>query len=410
MIAVKLSARHALLAALLGVAAYGSVAHADKVRSIRGRDLDQALSTISSRTLRQGQKALTRAAFAAKLDGALTSPEHLKRTFPSLLGTMVAHLVGSDRLPGRVVPIAFDAHIENAGKVRLGKDGSGRARTISAHLDLDDSGRGPAGVDAISIGTALVQAGFSRKVVRRASAAFARAATAEDVGAEEARGAKWGKRRREYLARHTEVVRRDGAKTIQFRGAKKLRVGAKDFRTIARAAATDSVLRDYQILDVITHEAAGGGSGGIVELEMLARGPNGKPAVFVLKQQLEPGAAALGIAQPNDGQRIPEIERGLWGEARNNVFFYLRGVGLSGAAPMDFLVRDQLAIAGEVATGKHADETAVRVARLYGRAHAGHFGSLPERALARWMNASSRAVSDGFEELHDKLKKEVKRR
>ena len=139
-----------------------------RARPVKLSDLEPAIAATTLDVLRAKEGMIPAHAFHAKMKAALESPLHLKQTFPGLLGVMVKPLVGTNALPGKVVPIGFDAHIENAGMVRLGKDSRGRARTIATLIDVDDSGVGPAGVDAISIGTALAQAGFGQKVMKKA--------------------------------------------------------------------------------------------------------------------------------------------------------------------------------------------------------------------------------------------------
>lgn len=377
------------------------------VRPIRGKDLKAVVRGTTLDTLRADEPRIPGHKFEQKMQFALGSPLLLKETFPGLLGAMVRDLVGTRALPGAIVPIGFDAHIENAGVVRLGKDAQGKKRSIATLIDFDDSGVGPAGVDALSIGTALRQGGFNKKVMDRAYAAFAEAATSEHQGPIEVDGPKWGKLRRGWLAKNTTETSRDGKRVLSFVGMERAKPG--DYRAIERAASQDGVLRGYDVLDVARHDKVGGGSGGLTEFLVLAQRKRAdKVDVFLFKEQESPGASQLGLAQPSDATRLAVLEKGLWHDAPNDVFFYARNVKLPGVPKMDFLVRNKFSMVGDVAVGKHADETAIQVARLYGREHAGQFGDLSEKELAKWMKHSTEAVVTGFDQLHQKLKADFK--
>jgi hypothetical protein len=321
---------------------------------------------------------------------------------------MLKDFVGTEKLPGKIAPIGFDAHVENAGTVHVGKDADGHSRSIQTLIDVDDSGVGPAGVDALSIGIALEQAGFGHKVMKQAYAAFAEAAVEDQRGPREVAGPKWGKLRRAWLAKNTKTERRNGEQQLSFKGM--TRASPKLYAAVAKAATRRGVLAGYEVLDIARDEQDSGGSDGILELEMLARDrKTDRVHVFVLKQQDRPGADELGIKQPSDRTRLALIERGLWKDVPANVLFYLRDVKLPGEAKMDLLVRDKLAMVDEVASGKDAAQTAVDVARLYGHEHAGQFGNMSAPELARWMGKSTHAVTDGFEQLWSQLKAEKTR-
>lgn len=306
-----------------------------------------------------------------------------------------------------MVPIGFDAHIENAGIVRVGKDAKGRTRSIATLIDVDDSGVGPAGVDAISIGTALAQDGFKHKVMKKAFKEFAKAATSVHAGPEEVDGPKWGKLRRKWVEKNTAMETRGGQKVLSLKGMD--RAAPEKYAVVEKAARQISVLRDYDVLDVAGHSKPGGGSGGLAEFLVLAKNKETeKVGVYLFKQQEAPGIDALGLKQPGDGTRLDVLEKTLWKATPGDVFFYARGVKLPGSRPMDFLVRNKFAMVGDTATGKDRNVTALKVARLYGREHAGQFGDMTAPEVAHWMKTSITAVTEGFDELHKKLKSQFK--
>jgi hypothetical protein len=378
-----------------------------ELRPIEPADLRQAIEQTTVKSLRKKDPDLTDKEFARKLKGALRSPMHLKQTFPGLLGTLLRSSVGTAALPGKLAPIGFDAHIENAGTVRIGKDARGHARSIETQIDVDDSGIGPAGVDAISIGTSLKQAGFGKAVMKQAYAEFGRAATEGDGGPVQVAGPKWGKIRRAWLAKNTRVDKRDGEQVLSFKKGDRAR--PKAYAAIVAAAGRNDVLSGYRILDVVDHDESTGGSGGLAEFSLLARDQGtGRVRVFRMKEQARPGVDELGVPQPSNAVRLRRIEQSLWRDSPEGIFFFLPKVALPGERKVDFLVRDELAIEGDLASGKDKDETAVKVARLYGREHAGEFGRLSSAELASWMKQSTKTVVRGFEELHKKLEREVR--
>ncbi|MEO9195154.1 MAG: hypothetical protein ABI445_16005 [Polyangia bacterium] len=381
--------------------------HSGAARSIERSDLKSAIAATTLDTIRQNESSISPDAFHSKMRAALKSPLHLKQTFPGLLGVMVKPLVGTRALPGKVVPIGFDAHIENAGTVRSGRDSKGRSRSIETLIDFDDSGVGPAGVDAISIGTALAQDGFKHKVMKKVFKEFGKAATSSHAGPEEVDGPKWGKLRRKWVEKHTATEKRGGEKVLSFKGMD--RATPDEYRVIEKAAKQNSVLRAYDVLDVAGHGKTGGGSGGLAEFMVLAKNKKTENVgVYFFKEQEAPGIDELGLRQPGDRTRLQVLENALWKEAPKDVFFYARNVKLPSDKPIDFLVRDKFAMVGDTATGKGKNETAVKVARLYGKEHAGQFGNMTASEIAHWMKKSTAAVTEGFDELHKKLKSEFK--
>ncbi len=391
----------ALLAATLS--SPGALAFAAGARALRPGELSRAVRATRIETLRAGDRGLSDDEFHGKMKAALRSPLHLKQTFPGLLGTMLRPLVRTRALPGEVAPIGFDAHVENAGIVRLGKDRpGGRSRSIATLIDVDDSGLGPAGVDAVSLGASLVQRGYGKRVVKKAIRAFARAATEGASGPEAVEGPRWGKLRRRWIEKNTRDEKRDGKKILSFKDGE--RAAPDRYAAIERAARRDGVLRDYDVLDVAEHGKRGGGSGGLTEFMVLAqRRGTDKLRVYLLKEQKAPAVRELGIGQPSGRERIGQLQAALWQEVPKDVLFPLHDVKLPGERPTDFLVRNKFAMVGDDTTGKDKDRTAVKVARLYGRAHAGQFGDLTAPELADWTRQSTRSVVKAFAELRDRL-------
>lgn len=392
----------------LGAPSVALAGRGASLKVIRQSDLADAIKATSIATIRRMEPTLSASQFHDKIKSALRSPMHLKQTFPGLLGTMVKPLLGTAAMPGKVVPIGFDDHIENTGVVRVGKDDKGRRRSIETIIDLDDAGLGPAGLEALSIGTALEQAGYKRKVLTRAARTFAAAATGEEQVPLDVKGPRWGKLRRDWMKAHTRLEDRGGRQVLSLKGT--TRASAETYRAVERVAKHDGFLSHYEVLDIASHAKTDGGSGGLIEYELLAR-EHGKdePRVFLLKEQNEPGSAQLGLPQASDAGRLDQLEAGLWKDVPKGVFFYMRGVSVPGRdRPIDLLARDKLAIVGNVASGSNAKETALRVARLYGREHAGQFGGLGADELSHWMEHSTKAVSRGFETLRKQLRSELK--
>jgi len=399
--------RLGLTLGLLVISTHGTAFAKGLPVAIKKSDLAHVVKSTSIDTIRAMEKGLSKAAFKAKLTSALRSPEGLKQTFPGLLGVLMKGLVGTKSLPGKIVPVGFDDHIENTGVVRIGKDDKGRMRSIQTIIDLDDAGLAPAGLEAVSIGTALMQAGFHQHILDKAFKAFASAATGAERGPLEVDGPKWGKLERKWIAKNTKADKRDGKETISFKHED--RAPAKEYDVIVDAAKRNPVLDGYELLDVATHSKIGGGSGGLVEYQVLARDRDtDETRVFLLKERTRPGASQLGIGQPTTGTRIARLEKGLWKDVPKDVFFYLHDVSLPGRkGAVDFLVRDKLAIVGNVAKNVKDKATAVQVASLYGREHAGQFGALRKKELAAWMKGSTSSVSDAYSTLRDKLRTEL---
>jgi hypothetical protein len=317
---------------------------------------------------------------------------------------MLRPLVVAGKIPGKVVPIAFDDHIENTGLVRLGD------RTIATLIDLDDSGIGPAGLEALSIAVGLRQAGYDEKTVKKASRAFAKAATGSNAGPEKVEGPNWTKLRANWIEKHTLRARRDGKLQLSF-NAGFVRPIARAYRAIERAAAVSKVLAGYRVLDIAHHVKVAGGSAGHIEYLVLAQRPSStKLDVFLFKEQTAPGINDLGLPEPGNGERIRVLESAFWKELPEKDFFYVRKVRVPGrTAPVDFLVRDNFAFQGFLPEGSQAkrEALAIRVAKLYGREHGGNFEGISAKELAHWMRESSKAIADGYEQLHRQLKKDI---
>ena len=394
---------------LLAVSTAIAFAKGDSLRPIEKLDLAHAIETTSIRSIRRTQPHLSPSDFKAKMQDALKSPQHLKQTFPGLLGVMVKDLVGTEALPGKVVPIGFDDHIENTGTVRIGKDSKGRTRSIQTIIDLDDSGIGPAGVEALSIGTGLTQAGFKHRVMKKAFRAFAEEATGRKRGPLDVTGPKWGKLRRAWLEKNTKEEKRGGKKVLSFRHV--VRAPSDQYDAVVKAAQSSRVLQGYYVLDIAEHAKVGGGSGGLLEYQVLARDrANDRVRLFLLKEATPPGANQLGLKQPGEASRLAILERSLWKDVPRETFFYLQNVKLPQRdEPTDFLVRDKFSMVGNVATGPKDEDTAIKVARLYGREHAGQFGDVSAADLAKWMKKSTGSVSAAFVALHGKLQAELVR-
>jgi hypothetical protein len=390
------------LGLMLGMGAAAFAATARAPRPINIDDLRPTIKSITVGSLRKKEKKfVTDRDFRKKMGSALRSPLHLKQTFPHLLARLLKPLIGSGALPGKRSVVAFDAHIANTGLIKLGKNRLGRQRTIEAIVDSDDSGLGRAGVDALSIGTALVQAGFSKKTLREAAEAFAEAATGRSSSPAEVEGPDWGEMRKRWLGRNTRVEKRDGVKVPSFKGYD--RATSASYDAIEKKAARDPVLRDYDVLDIAETGKPDGGSGGLSEYLVLARKKtNGKTQVYLLKEQKTPGAHELGGPQPRVTDRIKLFKKDLWTEEMpDDVFFYMQGVKIGGRS-VDFLVRNQFSRMS-AASDTGPDEDAIRAARIYGRAHAGDFGKLTAQQIADWMVPSSAAVAQALEEVHGKL-------
>ena len=185
------------------------------------------------------------------------------------------------------------------------------------------------------------------------------------------------------------------------------RAAPEKYAVIEKAA--ERALHGYDVLDVADHGKASGGSGGLEEFMVLARSKETeKVAVYLFKPQQAPGSDELGLEQPGDRTRLDVLEKALWKATPKDIFFYARNVKLPGDEPVDFLVRDKFAMVGDVATGKGKKETAVKVARLYGKEHAGQFGDMTAHEVAKWMQKSTASTTEGFDELHRKLKLEFK--
>ena len=392
---------------LLVLSTATAFARGDALRPIKKVDLVHAIETTSIRSIRRTQMHLSPSDFRAKMQDALKSPQHLKQTFPGLLGVMVKDLVGTEALPGKVVPIGFDDHIENTGTVRIGEDSKGRRRSIQTIIDLDDSGIGPAGVEAVSIGTGLTQAGFNHRLMNKAFKAFAEEATGKERGPLDVTGPKWGKLRRAWLKKNTKDEKRDGEETLSFKH--ELRAPSDQYDAVANAAKNSRVLQGYDVLDIAEHAKVGGGSGGLTEYQVLARDrASERVRLFLLKQATPPGANQLGLKQPGEASRLALLERSLWKDVPRETFFYLRDVKLPQRdKSIDFLVRDKFSMVGNVAKGPKDEATAIKVARLYGREHAGHFGDVSAADLAKWMKKSTRSVSAAFVALQGKLQAEL---
>jgi hypothetical protein len=391
------------LAVGVGPAAFAAEAKAP--RPIRVEDLRPAINSITIGSIRKEER-ITNRAFSKKLEAALRSPTHLKQTFPGLVGHLIDRLVGTEALPGKVGAVGFDAHIENVGPIKLGRDRQGRQRTIDGIVDTDDSGNGPASVDALSIGTSLVQDGYSKKTLHKAALAFAAAAKGRSSAPPEVEGPKWGKMRKRWLAGHTRKEKRNGAKVLSFKGYERAAPAA--YAAIAANAGANAVFKDYELLDIADDGKSTGGSGGMLEFRLLMRKKaTGKVHVYMMKEQQVPGAATLGVRQPSVGQRITLFKKDLWTEEMPaDVFFYMQGVKIGGRS-IDFLVRNQFSQAS-YDPGRRSNEVAVDAARVYGRAHAGDFGNLTEGQIADWMEQSAEAMTQALGEVHQKLRDESK--
>ena len=393
---------------LLGVIATATAtapASGAALRPIKKSDLSAAVEAITIASIRRTQKTLSPSNFNAKMRNALKSPQHLKQTFPGLLGMMLKDLVGTKALPGKIGPIGFDDHVENTGTVRIGK---GRTGSIQTLIDVDDSGVGPAGVEAVSIGTGLTQAGFKPRVMKKVFKAFPEEATGRERGPIAVAGPKWGKLRRDWLQKNTKTEKRDGKKLLSFKHV--VRAPLAEYDAVARAAQRSPVLKNYDVLDIAQHVKTVGGSQGLVEYQLLARDRvSDHVRVFLLKEATPPGANQLGLKQPAEASRLAVLEKSLWKTVPKDVFFYVRDVKLAKMdKPMDFLVRDKFSMVGNVAKGPNDEETAIKVARLYGREHAGQFGDISAADLAKWMKKSTRSVSGAFVDLRDQLHAEFR--
>ena len=394
---------------LLGVFATATaLAKGEAPRPIKKRDLATALKATTVASIRRTQTELSAADFKTKMKDAVRSPQHLKQTFPGLLGVMVKGLVGTKALPGTIVPIGFDDHIENTGTVRIGTDDKGRPSSIQTIIDVDDSGVGPASVEAVSIGTGLTQAGFKPRVLKKAFKVFAAEATGSKQGPIQVTSPKWGKLRRDWLQRNTKTEKRDGKNILSFKHV--VRAPVAEYDAVTKAAQRSPVLQRYDVLDIAKHAKVGGSSGGVVEYQVLAhdRGSD-QVRVFLMKEATTPGADQLGLEQPAQALRLALLEESLWKAVPKEVFFYLREVKMpSTQKPLDFLVRDKFAMVGNTAKGPKDEDTAVKVARLYGRVHAGQFGDVSAADLAKWIEKSTRTVSDAFVVLRDQLHAELR--
>jgi hypothetical protein len=382
-----------------GPAAFGA---GKAPRPIGIEDLRPTIQSITIGSIRKNESNITERAFRKKLDSALKSPLHLKQTFPGLLGRLVKPLIGTRALPGKRGAVGFDAHIENTGAIKLGKNRLGRQRSIDAIVDVDDSGFGPAGVDALSIGTALVQAGVGKKTLRKAAEAFAEAAKGRASSPSEVEGPKWGQMRKRWLAKNTREEKRQGEQVLSFKGHG--RAPPKAYAVIEQAAKANAVLHGYDVLDIAEAGKSTGGSGGVKEYRLLARKKeNGKVHVFLMKEQKTPGAHDLGVPQPAVDDRIKVLGKDLWGDdVPEDVFFYMHDVKLEGRS-INFLVRNEFSLKSQAVTRSNKQEMALRAARVYGRAHAGDFGELSAEQIADWMEESTHALVKGFGELRHKL-------
>jgi hypothetical protein len=370
-------------------------------RPIGVDDLRPVIKSITIGSIRKTESDITERAFRKKLAAGLRSPLHLKQTFPGLLGRLVKPLIGTRALPGKRSAVGFDAHIENTGVIKLGKNRLGRQRAIDAIVDVDDSGMGPAGIDALSIGTALMQAGVGKKTLRKAAEAFAEAAKGRTSSPREVDSPKWGQMRKRWLAKNTHKEKREGEKILSFKGRD--RAAPKAYAAIEEAARTNTILSGYNVLDIAPDGKSSGGSGGEKEYLLLARKKeNGKVHVYRMKEQKTPGAHDLGLPQPAVDDRLKDLGKDFWGDLPEDVFFYMRGVKLGGRS-INFLVRNEFSLQSQEVTRSTEKEMALRAARVYGRAHAGDFGELSAGQIADWMEESTKSLVKGFGELRSKL-------
>jgi hypothetical protein len=337
---------------------------------------------LTKAALRATSPDLDEAAFEAKWKASLAgSPVMFVRAWPGAYHADLARAPATS-LPGREALCLGDAHPDNFGYLSLA------GKTIYAYNDLDDSGYGPAIVDALryfaivrlTFGDDALTATLIETYLDGLKDPTARPAVDRSLAPD------WAHVSAKQLRKLTTGGRlAEGSKE----GLEP--ASPADVAAVKQAILALPALAGATVLDVGQLERTRGGSGGLARYWALAEG-GGQQTVWELKQESRPGTELGRHTRTLDHtSRLATLKKAFWNTTTESDYV---AVSLHGSS---FVLRNRLA-------KKSVDLGAIpareRDALL--RVQAGQIAAFHEEAmhgigkddLRPWLLASSRVVAD----------------